>query len=65
MPKISVNENVNSTELNPKKNPDNKVIAINVAIVYVVVDIIRLFARFNNSDFGAYDGTLDVLASSI
>ena len=38
IPNISVNVNVNKTELNPKTNPDTNVMNINVAIVFVVLE---------------------------
>ena len=54
IPKTNANENVNNTALNPKKNPDNVVIAINVAIVCAGRDIIHLVALVRVFDFGVY-----------
>ena len=54
IPKINANENVNNTALKPKKNPDNVVIAINVAIVCAGRDVIQLLAALRCFDFGAY-----------
>ena len=59
IPKINANENVNNTALKPKKNPDNVVIAINVAIVCAGRDITQFVALPRYLDFGAKVAVFD------